>query len=271
MDAAEASTVVYVWAAGNEGTTGPRVPADRIDSPTNSFTVGALNAGSLTIASFSSRGPSPCDRLTKKPEVSARGVSVRSATPNNGYSQLSGTSMACPHVAGAVVLLRDVWSEITVTRVKELLMETADDLGAVGEDNDYGHGRINLKTAFDKLVLERPPVAISVMGTRAVVREGASADAHVVLSSYSQNTELVEVTLELYFKRQPTTYYLIPPIQVGWPAMASNRDAPARFSLPIPANLPPEFVGQPFSIRGTVRRPQGPVLSTAEYAFTLSR
>lgn len=270
IDAAEASTAAFVWAAGNESTRGPRVPADRIASDVNTFSVGALNAGSQTLASFSSRGPSPCDNKTIKPEISARGVSVRSSWRGGTYRIASGTSMACPHVAGGIALLCDVWPEVTVTRVKRLLMETADDLGAKGEDNLYGHGRINLQRAYDKLVAERPVVAISVMGTRAEVKEGTLAVAHVVISSYSGQDENVIASLELDIQGQATGYFFIPPIPITFPAGFTNRLAPIAIGLGIPTGLPTSLIGVPISIRGTLRRGTT-VISQAEYEFKIKR
>ncbi|MBZ0271616.1 S8 family serine peptidase [bacterium] len=150
MDAAEAAGVVIVFAAGNEGPIkrSLRSPGNRITTDLNSFAVGALEQGGQKIANFSSRGPSRCDDVTIKPEVSAVGVDVLSSFPNNTYGTLSGTSMATPHVAGAVLLLRQAYPEATVDEVKMALYETAIDLGDAGEDNVFGRGRIDVVEAY---------------------------------------------------------------------------------------------------------------------------
>ena len=164
IDNCEAAGAAVVFAAGNEGP-GPQTigyPPNRITTPYNCFSVGALNGNNSNypIASFSSRGPSDCDGRTIKPEVSAPGVSVRSSVPGGGYEGgWSGTSMACPHVAGAIALLRQVNPNATVDTIKWALMESAMDLGSEGEDNAYGHGMINILHAMDLIPsVDRPYV-----------------------------------------------------------------------------------------------------------------
>jgi PKD repeat protein len=153
IDNAEAAGTIYVWAAGNEGPFGRslRSPADRIASDFNCFAVGALKQGGNRITSFSSRGPSDCDRQTIKPEVSAVGENVNSAYPGGSYTTMDGTSMAAPHVTGAVALLRSVHPDAPVDEVKRALYVSATDLGSLGEDNDYGMGRIDLVGALGEL------------------------------------------------------------------------------------------------------------------------
>ncbi len=154
IDAAEAAGVVVVFAAGNEGpeTESLRSPGNRIATAVSSFAVGALEQDGETIADFSSRGPSDCDHATIKPEVSAVGVDVRSAMPGDEYQIMSGTSMACPHVAGAVLLLRDAFPDTPPEDVKWALYITAVDLGVPGEDNTFGRGRIDVMEAYAYLL-----------------------------------------------------------------------------------------------------------------------
>lgn len=100
---------------------------------------------------FSSRGPVPndCGSYTTKPEVCAPGVHVRSSWPGSVYGYLDGTSMAAPHVAGAVAILRQADPNATSDEIKTVLMATAQGLGPAGEDNTYGWGLIDLAAALD--------------------------------------------------------------------------------------------------------------------------
>ncbi len=146
IDNLEALGIVCIFAAGNEGPTAStiRTPADRISTQFNSFAVGAIDGSSSIIANFSSRGPSGCDGHTIKPEIVAPGVSIRSCDRNGGYSIKSGTSMAAPHISGAVAILRQFNPLATVEQIKAALLAGAIDKGVPGEDNDYGHGLVNI-------------------------------------------------------------------------------------------------------------------------------
>lgn len=147
IDNCEAAGVCLTWSAGNEGPGGTslRSPADRAASPNNCFSVGSTLAyAPYNISSFSSRGPSGCGgEFAMKPEICAPGSDIYSAQPGGGYQLLSGTSMAGPHVAGVVALMKASNPNIDVITIKEVLMATAIDLGDAGEDNTYGHGFID--------------------------------------------------------------------------------------------------------------------------------
>ena len=155
IDNVENAGTVVIFAAGNEGPDPStlRTPADRITSPLNCFSVGAVDANSsgYPVASFSSRGPSGCDNQTKKPELCAPGVRILSCYPDDQYRLMTGTSMAAPFVAGAVAILRQYNPDATVHEVKGALLESSSDLGPPGEDNSYGWGLINIKRALELL------------------------------------------------------------------------------------------------------------------------
>jgi subtilisin family serine protease len=164
IDNAEAAGVVVLFAAGNEGPTANslRRPADRATTENHQFAVGAVdgkNPPNFPIASFSSRGPSNCTpggETAIKPEAVAPGVDVRSCRRTSGYRKLSGTSMACPHVAGAVAILRQVAPDATVDEIKDALIQTAVDLGSTGNDNTFGWGLIDVHAAALELQQASP-------------------------------------------------------------------------------------------------------------------
>ena len=153
--ACQLAGMAVVWSAGNAGpglnTIGS--PATITKNPYLVFTVGAIDANNSTypIAGFSSRGPSYCAHLgidSIKPEVVAPGVSVRSAIGTDGYANYQGTSMAGPHVSGAVLLLKEAFPTLPGQDILEAIYKTAIDLGPVGEDITYGNGMIDVDSAF---------------------------------------------------------------------------------------------------------------------------
>lgn len=167
-EAMEAAGIAVVFSAGNAGP-GPSTitPPHNINlNIVSAFTVGALNGNlpTLPIANFSSRGPSQCysadSSLFIKPEVSAPGVNVRSSVPGGGYKFFNGTSMAAPHVSGAILLLKEAFPYLTGKDFKLALYYTCTDLGEPGEDNVYGMGVIDVLAAFNYLVAQgNVPVA----------------------------------------------------------------------------------------------------------------
>ena len=118
------------------------------------MSVAAVNSSNV-VADFSSRGPTPCvdeeSSLKIKPEVSAPGVNVRSCVGTDGYNALQGTSMACPHVSGALLLLAEAFPMASARELKEALYYSAIDLGDEGEDNTYGMGMIDVMAAYNYL------------------------------------------------------------------------------------------------------------------------
>ena len=158
IEAQRAAGIMTVVAAGNAGPSCGSVG----DSPSfydASYSVGALDPATGTIASFSSRGPSTADASNRvKPDITAPGVRTRSAVRGGGYNIFQGTSIATPHVAGAVALL---WSAAPALRRQIALTEnilnesavkadsTQCDANATTPNNVYGFGRLDIKAAVD--------------------------------------------------------------------------------------------------------------------------
>ncbi|MDI5787637.1 S8 family serine peptidase [Bacillus licheniformis] len=67
------------------------------------------------------QGPSPYDEI--KPDISAPGVSIRSAYPGHKYAAMNGTSMATPHVSGIVALMREANPDLTVDEIERILLK----------------------------------------------------------------------------------------------------------------------------------------------------
>lgn len=72
---------------------------------------------------------------------------VLSTTPGNTYSWFEGTSMAAPHVAGVVSLMLAANQDLTPWLVKQLLRDTATDLGTPGWDPEFGYGLVHAERA----------------------------------------------------------------------------------------------------------------------------
>ena len=139
--------IVPLFAAGNKG------PAPKtVGSPASNPGVFAIGAGDPDgdVAIFSSRGPSPWGEV--KPLVIAPGVDVRSSLPGGIYGTKNGTSMATPHVAGLVALLRSADPTLSVADVTRAITQTAVPLTTTIPNNDSGWGRIDAFAAVATVI-----------------------------------------------------------------------------------------------------------------------
>jgi len=150
--------IPVVCAAGNSGNRGVDYPAKYPET----FAIAAFDKNG-NIADFSARGP--------ELNWAAPGVEIYSTYLNNSYAKLKGTSMACPWVAGIILLMLSKHKKQaikegkndcqTIEEIKEHLLKYTIDKGAIGRNNDWGFGMIDVKkliTGKSMPILNRPPI-----------------------------------------------------------------------------------------------------------------
>ncbi|MGH8077695.1 MAG: S8 family serine peptidase, partial [Lysobacter sp.] len=77
------------------------------------------------------------------------GLDITAQTPEYGQGDMTGTSMAAPHVTGALALLMERFPYLDNAQIRDVLLTTAADLGDEGVDEIYGWGLMDLKKAID--------------------------------------------------------------------------------------------------------------------------
>ncbi len=131
--------ILLVAAAGNDGDS--QGVGDSVDYPgaySSVIAVAATDSNDIR-PYFSSTGPDV--------ELAAPGVNIKSTYLDGKYALASGTSVACPHVAGAAALVFASNPGCDNDDVRAALAYTATDLGDSGRDNWYGFGLVNAEAA----------------------------------------------------------------------------------------------------------------------------
>lgn len=138
----------------------------------NPLPFGPVTSSNISIASFSSWGPTDDGRI--KPDICGDGVNVISTgiTAADAYLVLSGTSMASPNVSGSVFLLQEYYAQknagnfMRAATLKGLVCHTAFDAGNIGPDYIYGWGLLNMVKAAQ---------AITDNGIKSIISENSLA------------------------------------------------------------------------------------------------
>lgn len=191
-DAAVDAGLIVVTAAGNEGPNNDGFSS--VAASDKAITVGAVDDGDTitrnddTIADYSNRGPRRSDNDDNvleelKPDVVAPGTDIMACmySPRpvgfiTGYQQMTGTSMACPHVAGIAALMLEAKPGMNASKVKHLLRKTAEPKGSVYNSElhetysrEYGFGRVNAYEALRGAKEDYQTVTIVSVGNDDIV------------------------------------------------------------------------------------------------------
>jgi thermitase len=162
---ADSNDCILVASAGNIGWCWVMYPAAYADSFENVIAVSATDPWD-NLSPYSSYGPEITVAAPGGYGYPYDGDDVFSTYPTyptnldpsgSGYGYCAGTSMAAPHVSGLAALLVSIDTTLTDAQVKQIICETADDLGDPGEDTLFGAGRINVYRAVTSLLASSPP------------------------------------------------------------------------------------------------------------------
>ncbi len=184
-DAIQASDMVFVAAAGNEGVNNDTTPSYPANYDLDNIIAVAATDHNDDLAAFSNFGTSV--------DIAAPGVDILSTIPYDSYDFFDGTSMASPHVAGAAALLIGFDSTLTPREAKWDLLQGADDKGLP----ILTSSRLNL---YNSLTMPPPAVTVAVTPSGpTVVHPGDLISYNVSISNSSMeylNTQVSLVALK---------------------------------------------------------------------------
>ncbi len=146
VQGAAARGKLLVMAAGNDTAADPDFPARLAPQLSGrGIAVGALGADG-NIAAFSNRAG-----VTRDYFLLAPGTDIWSTVANGSFAPVSGTSFSTAYVSGAAALLAQLFPNLAVEEIAEILLVSATDLGAPGPDSTYGRGRLNIGAAVQPI------------------------------------------------------------------------------------------------------------------------
>jgi len=233
----EAAGIFVEVSAGNSGP-GCSTVADPPAIYSGSFSTGAIDISNV-LASFSSRGPSTFyDPNLLKPNISAPGVNVRSSTrtSDTSYGNLSGTSMAGPHVAAVVALLWSGRPQLVrnIATTKSILQNTANPAVAVNPtqtcggtpstqipNNSFGYGRVDALAAVNAV----PTAAEASMSGRITTTDGQPVEGVTIqLSEGGSRKTITDSNGNYRFENVRTgSFYTVTPSRVNYTFNPENR------------------------------------------------
>lgn len=185
LDKAYDEGIIIVASAGNEGSS---LQTDSVQFPAKYNKVIAVSATTNENKKLyeSSMGP--------EIELAGPGEQIVSTFPSeldiydgnkDGYLTLTGTSMAAPHVTGILALYKERFPTFSNKKLRELIGNTAQDLGVVGRDKEFGYGLIRYKQDITEIpypVLEERlgKIIITLQNSEGVLNAQLKSDNQII-------------------------------------------------------------------------------------------
>ncbi|GEP45994.1 S8 family serine peptidase [Brevifollis gellanilyticus] len=152
---AGAAGQLFIAAAGNDGTN-TDLTANYPSGYAVDTIVSVASSTSLdSRSSFSNYGATTVD-------LAAPGSAIYSTIPGSSYATYNGTSMATPHVSGAVALLKSVAPSMSAAEIKSRLLSTVDPLSAF-TSTTVSRGRLNVARLIEQSAGPRPVVTVTTI------------------------------------------------------------------------------------------------------------
>jgi len=145
LDVINAGGLLF-WAAGND--------SSNISGNARDLIAVASTTSSDNRSGFSNFGSAV--------DIAAPGSSVRSTRIGGSYGNSSGTSFASPMAAGVAAMIFSANAELSPRDVQDILNKSADDLGAPGRDDFFGHGRVNTANGVTMALTYTPRAALPI-------------------------------------------------------------------------------------------------------------
>jgi serine protease AprX len=234
----QAAGIFVVVSAGNSGAGGCSTVSDPPAIYNASFSVGAIDIGN-NLASFSSRGPSTFyTPNVLKPNISAPGVNVRSSSSgsDSSFVNLSGTSMAGPHVVGVVALLWSARPALVrnIAATKTLLQNTANPSVLLAPqtcggtpstqipNNSFGYGRVDALAAYNA---SAPTAAGAMVSGQVTTPNGLPlAGVTIQLSGDVSRKTITDSEGNYHFEGVDVNkFYIVTPARVNYSFSPNDR------------------------------------------------
>jgi len=239
--------ILFVAAAGNSGLNNDAsasypsnystLQGTSLESPASYEAVIAVAAmdPSGALASFSNYGATTVD-------IGAPGVNILSTVPTNSYAFYSGTSMATPHVSGAIALYASAFPFATAAQIRAAILSNAKATSSMVGRTVTG-GRLNLSGIFGSLSGTPTPLPTSTLTATPTATRTPTATATSTVTATPALTPTATPTISISPTSVPTLVPTVAPTPTATPTRtptptATRTSTPTATASPTPTRTP---------------------------------